>query len=430
MASPPGFAASPAGFTYAAAANDATYGRVVYQAGGLTANVGGQTTRMAAAYRLAANAPRFAAAAIFLNPYVRAGVGIASLLMAAKVFWDEYDKKWKHRVDEDEVIVRWEYTFPGAGQNFPTATEACRVIVARQTPQGAHVAAYSVSGTKCTGGFSFPYEFIGQPAGYVFGVEFNGIERVQKPCPAGSVPTDAGCVVKGSRTDTIESPEDFAQRIINPNSEPGWTMPDSVPLELPPGTPLPVEQPFINPEPGPSPAHRPLFVPTGNPVPNPKYDPSAELGPNNWPWLQPGVRIVPAPTPGAPTRVDMQPVDRAIPNPDADPDSDPAPEDKPKPEEQQSLCEKHPDIVACQKLGEIEAKELPNRTVPVKLEREEGFGPSNGSCPAPRHLSAMGMDLEFRWDLFCDFASGVRPLVVGFAYLAAVLSFMGLSRKD
>ncbi|GKT19024.1 hypothetical protein AVHY2522_20985 [Acidovorax sp. SUPP2522] len=392
---------------------------------------------MPTALRLSASAPRVIAAAIFFNPYVRLGVGIASLLYTAKMFWDDSDQKWKQRVDEDQVIVRWEYRLAGVEKSFDSPEAACTWFLNGQAPRGATVVFYGASVPACRGGFSFPYEYLGNPPGYVFGGAsvYNIIERVQKPCPAGSEATDEGCVVKGSRTETVETSEEFARRVLNPANQVGWPnvpadwpLPSSVPGELPANTPLPVEKPVINPGQDGKPS--PLFIPTGSPIPNPKYDPSAAPGPGNQPWIQPGFRVVPAPTPDDPWRVDIQPVDRPLASPDDDPNAEPNPGDQPKPEDQQSLCEKHPDIVACQKLGEIEAKPLPANVVPLKLEREEGFGPSNGSCPAPRHLSAMGMDLEFRWDLFCDFASGVRPLIVGFAYLAAVLSFLGLSRKD
>lgn len=89
----------------------------------------------------------------------------------------------------------------------------------------------------------------------------------------------------------------------------------------------------------------------------------------------------------------------------------------------------YPDIAACQKMGELDKVPVANKTVPLAINREEGFGPSEGTCPAPRQFTIMGKTMAFRWDLLCDFAQGVRPVIIGMAYLAAVLAFLGLSRK-
>ena len=77
---PPGFGGTSGSWTYAAAANDKVYGKVIHQAGALTANVGGQAVKMPAAYRLAANASRIAAAAVYLHPGVRTAVAVAGWL--------------------------------------------------------------------------------------------------------------------------------------------------------------------------------------------------------------------------------------------------------------------------------------------------------------------------------------------------------------
>jgi hypothetical protein len=33
------------------------------------------------------------------------------------------------------------------------------------------------------------------------------------------------------------------------------------------------------------------------------------------------------------------------------------------------------------------------------------------------------------WEPFCQFADGIRPIVIAFAWITAILGFMGLSRK-
>ena len=248
-------------------------------------------------------------------------------------------------------------------------------------------------------------------------------------CPSGWTPSPAGCL----------SPQLTQQRMVdllNPANQPGWPMPNTVPQELPPGTPLPVEQPVINPAPGPNPSPRPLFVPTGDPVRNPDYNPQQAPSPTNQPWIQPGVRVVPSPTPNDPWRVDLQPVNR--PTDSANPLPDPVTEnpegensDKPKPEEQQSLCEKHPDIVACARLGEPgQATPVPNETKTLTIAPENGFGPSGASCPPPRTVQVAGITLSMPFDLLCDFATGLKPVIVGLAWLSAAFAFMGIGRRS
>ena len=134
--------------------------------------------------------------------------------------------------------------------------------------------------------------------------------------------------------------------------------------------------------------------------------------------------------------MDIQPVDRPVdssqPMPEPVPEVDPnAPtNDKPK-EEQQSLCEKHPDIVACAKLGEPgQATPVPNETKTLSIAPENGFGPSGGSCPPPRTVQVAGLTLSMPFDLLCDFATGLKPVIVGLAWLTAAFTFMGIGRRS
>lgn len=222
--------------------------------------------------------------------------------------------------------------------------------------------------------------------------------------------------------------------LLNPPNQPGFPMPSTVPGELPPGTPLPVEAPIINPTPGSNPTPQPVFVPTGDPVPNPNYDPNAQPSPTNQPYTQPGVRIVPSPTLDDPFRVDVQPTNRPVaspnPSPEPTPDAEPDSGDKPKPEEHQSLCEKHPDIVACAKTGTLEASPVPKEDKALSINKDSGYGPESGSCPQPKTATVMGKQLSFKYDLLCDFSEYIKPIVIAFAWLSAALTFFGLGRKD
>lgn len=424
LAPPAGFGGSPGGWTFAPSANDAIFDRVIHQPNALKVPVPGSATTMPASYRFAANAPRFAAAAIFAHPYVRTALGIAAWLAASYVMWDDVNKIWREiGSGPDDEIKQYRYQ----SNPWTSLSGACNQALSAQNTSDAGTG-YTSTLKSCQPDVAIlarkgPYDTVDFPRP----IEERTIPATGE-CPTGWTPSPAGCL----------SPQLTQQRMVdllNPANQPGWPMPNTVPQELPPGTPLPVEQPFINPAPGPNPAHRPLFVPTGDPVPNPQYNPQQAPSPTNQPWLQPGVRVVPSPTPNDPWRVDLQPVnrpaDRSQPLPDPvteNPEGENA--DNPKPEEQQSLCEKHPDVVACAKLGTApEAQPVPNEDRQLSIQPDTGWGEGSGSCPAPKTVQVHGFQLSMPFDLLCDFATGIRPVVIGLAWLAAAFTFMGLGRR-
>ena len=107
-------------------------------------------------------------------------------------------------------------------------------------------------------------------------------------------------------------------------------------------------------------------------------------------------------------------------------------ENAPPDEPQQDLCEKNPDILACQKLklGELEAKPVVNEDRPLAITPDSGWGAGAASCPQPKTVMFMGAQLAFEYTLFCDFAVAIKPLFIGFAWLSATLTFFGLARRD
>lgn len=457
LAPPPGFAPMPAAapiarYGYAAANEAAWVNQTVRTTASL--NVGGQAVKIPVAMRLAANAPRFASAALFAHPGLRAAIGIASLLAAAKVMWDESKQQWVKVTEGQEEFptdtVYWTTAHSLTGNPsrfFPTRDAACQSGGPLNWPS-ASLTYFGSSTGRC----EFLLKVTKSDGTFSQAVSYIDIRSKQMSCPIGSIPTPAGCIVKTANTRPLQNPEEFEPEVMKPKPWPNvpadWPMPSTIPQELPPGTPLPVEQPIINPTPGDNPKPQPYFVPTGNPVPNPNYDPNAAPSPENQPYFQPGVRIVPSPTLDEPWRVDVQPVNRPTTsptpkstdelNPQPDPATNPDPatdsgkDDKAKPEEQQSLCEKHPDILACQKLGTIEPEAIKNTDKSLIINKDEGWGPSDGSCPAPRTISLVttAKTLEFSFQPLCDFANGVRPIIIALAWLSATLSFMGIGRKS
>lgn len=442
LAPPPGFApmptASPARWGYAKAANEAWVNQTVRVNASL--NVGGQAIKVPVTMRLAANAPRIAAAAIYAHPGLRAAIGIASLLSAAKVMWDESKQEWVKSTEGEDILPGfYEYRFDASQAWTRSGQSACDALKGRWTPPPG----YSIS-MEFDASFSGCWRVIGSDR-----QKYN-MERRDAPCPSGWETTPAGCRLKSASTTPLTTPEEFIPAVINPANNPGWPtdfpMPSTVPDELPPGTPLPVEQPVINPSPGTNPQPQPYFVPQGDPVPNPNYDPNAAPSPQNQPYIIPGVRIVPSPTADEPWRVDVQPVHRPTPtkdpltpdelnpqpDPNADPNTQPDPgaDDKPKPEEQQSLCEKHPEILACQKLDKVQPTELAKEDININISPVAGWGSDSAACPAPRAVVVAGKSVEISWQPVCDFASGLRPLVIALAWLSAVSMVIVVARRN
>lgn len=102
-----------------------------------------------------------------------------------------------------------------------------------------------------------------------------------------------------------------------------------------------------------------------------------------------------------------------------------APE-KPDPD----MCEKNPEASGCKPLDEVPDSELKNKDVGLSLVPVPGFGPSSGSCPSPQALfSAGGQAVTWDWQSFCSFSLGIRPVVLAFAWLAAIMIVVGVARR-
>jgi hypothetical protein len=451
LATPERFGGAYPNFTFAPSANDAKFGNIAFQPNGLKVPVPGTPTTMPAAYRFAANAPRVAAGVIFMHPALRTAAGIAAWLGVAKIVWDEVEKKWKREADSDgqggvSTSDGFEYSYDNAAW-FSSGSQACQAYAA---VPGRFADDVRFSGASFYfDQYKTPFcaittvriqDYNGMKAGETYTNHF-AIYRRQGACPTGWYQTPAGCVQTPPPQELGR--DQFEDALLNPDKQPGWPrvpadwpMPESVPWELPFPTPLPVQPPMINPAPStnPNPLHNPKFVPTGDPVANPNYDPNAAPSPQNQPYIQPGIRVQPSPTPTEPWRVDLQPVNRPTPttnpDPDPDPDTNPGDNDNPKPEEQQSLCEKHPDILACQKLDQPEAKELAKEDINISITPVSGWGAENAACPAPRSVMVAGRAVSLSWQPVCDFATGLRPLVIALAWLSAVSMVIVVARRN
>ncbi|WP_367068617.1 virulence factor TspB C-terminal domain-related protein [Oryzisolibacter sp. LB2S] len=436
---PVGFTRSGAwgkGYGYAAAANDQLFGsgKIIYQSNGLKVPVPGRVTTMPVAYRLAANAPRYAARALYLHPGARAAMGIAAWLGAAGLVWDAAQNAWV-RPDGSSGTVSDGYEYsPGGEQYYPTPEQACEAHMATYT--GPMFATF-----KSIKPFGASYQCIFRK--YI--VNEDGSQSVinentthilnkrQSQCPQGWYHTSAGCTQNPQPNRVTQ--EEF-EELLSPKP-----MPETVPQELPYPTPLPVDPtpgPWVNPEPGDNPKHRPTFIPNGDPVPNPNYNPNAEPSTENQPYVEPGTHVKPSPSPEDPWRIEIKPVNRPKPSPESGPEQQPDPNpdengntntgDKPK--EDPGLCELYPDILACVKLDTPDEEELPESEKPIAVTPDAGWGPDGGSCPAPRMLTVQGRQIPIPFDLFCVYMSGLRPIIIAMAWLSAAFILVGAREGD
>lgn len=412
-----GGAGAASTFSYPSAANAATFsnGTVLTNA---SLNVGGRAVQVPASMRIAANAGRVAAAAIYLHPALRTAAAVATWVGAAGFVYD-MAKGWQvpeqATVSDGYAYYAVDRTSAGAAA---TPEAAAEFWVAYQNQMNGNLYKSELSGSCEPFGSSSqtrcPFTDTDVKTGYSY-VRYAAVKR-SAVCPAGWFHTPAGCI-QNPPMKTVTK-EEFERMV--PDARP---MPSELPGVVWPAS-WPVEVPEV----------QPTFIPTGNPVPNPKYDPSAPPSTENQPFVQPGVNVRPAPSPSSPWQVDLQPVNRPTSNPkpgsdpvpDTNPDGSPKPDpgDKPREDnkEDRDFCDKHPDVLACKKIeldtpeGEIPKKQIDVTWSPIDL----GLG--GGSCPAPVQIYE---DKQFSYQFACDNLYIIKPLVIAIALFVGGMIIFG-----
>ena len=165
---------------------------------------------------------------------------------------------------------------------------------------------------------------------------------------------------------------------------------------------------------------------------------TAEVATTQRPDLTPGGSEAPntKPDPDTTPNPDGNPDGKPDGNPDGDPsDKENRKEDKKDDKKEESkglLCNVFPDILACSEKGDVEEQEEPFKIPHTNNETTfspDFFLPDNGVCPAPRTATYLGITMEFKYDMICNFAEMIRFLVIGIAAVAAAF-IMFSSRKD
>lgn len=411
---PPGFSRVGDAWTYRAANASEWLGSTVRT--NATLNVAGRAVTVPAAMRMAANAPRFAAAAMaspvglaLTTAAVFAPI-LSDLWQQHKVRWNDSSKQWEK---VDELPSEWEQT----GVTFGYAGSP---------PYGGYATLqeWADVGCKSWGGPS-AYAVLQMLGGAEDGFPFNRYCRRPKP---------------GSPLEEQITPLSPPQ--VLPYIEP-LVDPEDVPKIVPA---VPVEYPIINPSDDPTPQPRPFRVPLGDPVPNPRTAP--EPAPHPFPWRQPVIDITGSPTQNEPWRVNTTPKDILLPDPNGmtEPGTPPTPQPNPDPnadpnappenetapsEEGKGLCALYPDILACSKPDlDTPEEQVPKKTENIEFTEMNLWG--GGSCPANVSVSVNGQSIT-ALDManMCGWISTyLQPMVIFGSALTAMFILMGSRGGD
>ena len=98
------------------------------------------------------------------------------------------------------------------------------------------------------------------------------------------------------------------------------------------------------------------------------------------------------------------------------------------------LCEKHPDALACQKMGSLDNFNFDDVVIPTTENNEtfqpDYFLPLNGVCPEPKSFTLFGREYIVSYVPMCTLAEKLRFLVIlGFTLISASFVFGGLRGK-
>lgn len=374
-----------------------------------TVNVGGRIVDVPAGLKVAANAASFAVPFIRSTPGGLIGTAVIQWLMMNGLSWDDAYQQWvKEQIVAPDGATRFEVLAQTTGQTnymgrYAGSCSASQPGDVTIQWSDASFTVYVRSAQPAPSGWG-QFTCSGSYGGYTHNRTFS-----RAGCPSGAVLDIAigSCGVSE----------------VRPATEQDWQsitgeLPIAVAQELAVRMPLPVQLPEMLPQ----------RVVLDSPVPVPATNPQQ--------YRQQIVDIKPLPSLAEPWRVELKPGEVVTTDPVGLPDTAPLDEQSPAADpsdaklDPQSLCDLYPDVLACQKLGSLEAEPLPEKTVPMSIEPTTGWGEGGGSCPADRSVTVLGRQMSMRWSLFCDFADQVRPIVIAMAWLSAVLGFVGLSRRE
>ena len=91
-------------------------------------------------------------------------------------------------------------------------------------------------------------------------------------------------------------------------------------------------------------------------------------------------------------------------------------------------CEKNPETLGCATLGTVTDSVVPTVEKGISSITPKSIGGAGG-CPAPVTTSFMGQSISFSYDLPCQAAGMLKPLILAIAWLIAGIIFIGGVRQ-
>lgn len=351
------------------------------------ANVGGKPITVPAKLRMAANAGQFVKNAMKLNPWAIAGTLAAGWLLNEGI---EYvNGQWQKKQPDYEGYPGYLWSWTGNTSRPCSTASPCPFVEAQDA--------------------AAQYWFASQPQYY--GVEFTtctGASTVQcgfTYCYNGTCGYNGGTISFQAQTPNSDP--------YRPMTDPDWdALPDPLPAVAP-------ELPFAP------------YMPDGAPVEAPGYDFAPFNTPLGSPYTKPDGSTVQPMASVSPNgdSITIDTFDQPLTDSAGNPAPNPQPQDTPEP--QPSQCEKHPETLGCATLGTA-----PDATLTTEQKSIAQITPitggalgASGQCPAPLTTSFMGTPISFSYDLPCQAASMLRPLILALAWLSAGVIFIGGVRQ-
>lgn len=173
------------------------------------------------------------------------------------------------------------------------------------------------------------------------------------------------------------------------------------------------------------------YMPDGAPVEAPGYDFAPFNTPLGAPYTKPDGSTSQPMASVSPNgdSITVDTFDQPLTDTSGNPLPSPQPQDTPEP--QPSQCEKHPETLGCATLGSA-----PDSTLTTEQKSIAQITPitggalgASGQCPAPLTTSFMGTPISFSYDMPCQAASMLRPLILALAWLSAGVIFIGGVRQ-
>jgi hypothetical protein len=206
-----------------------------------------------------------------------------------------------------------------------------------------------------------------------------------------------GCFSDGSNGSQAVARESQPD-ISNPATDADW---DALPDPLPSVAP---ELPYAP------------YMPEGVPVGAPDYDFAPYQTPLGEPYTKPDGSTAQPMASVSPNgdSITVDTYDQPLTDSNGQPVPNPTPQDTPEPAPDPDICQKNPDSLMCAALGTPPAAEtVPTTSLPVDATVTPIGGA--GTCPASVSLPH---GITWSYQPICDFASAIRPFIIGFAWLS------------